>query len=117
LNEGPDIQHKPPFKAESDFGFENDGRVPITGPDIFPDDPPDADTPASAAKLLDSLLLGTSDLSKIGARVVILAYCDRRCQRRPKSFRELGDWLGCSHTAARQKVSTFFRIIKGEIED
>ncbi|MGA2685906.1 MAG: hypothetical protein ABSF51_12730 [Verrucomicrobiota bacterium] len=48
MTEGPDIQRKPPFKAESGFGFENGERVPVTP---TPTDPPEL---ALLLELLDA---------------------------------------------------------------
>ena len=31
MSAGPDIQYKPPFKGEADFGYECGERVPVTG--------------------------------------------------------------------------------------
>jgi hypothetical protein len=90
------------------FGFSEDGdRVPVVRPDV--DD--DSETPGTersgmdVEQLIDALISGNADTVHIGERAVMLSFLMPRCAYRPKSLRELGARLGCSHVAARDKLN------------
>jgi hypothetical protein len=93
------------------FGFSDDGeRVPIVRP-ADDDGDGDGETPGTdrrgidVEQLIDALLSGNADATRIGERAVLLAYLMPRCTYRPRSLRELGARLGCSHVAARDKLN------------
>jgi hypothetical protein len=55
----------------------------------------------------------------VGERVLILAFMCPWVYGRPENLRELGARLGCSHTAARAKVSrlrAYFASQRGKME-
>jgi hypothetical protein len=56
-------------------------------------------------QILAWLASGHADAQTIGGRVLMLAYIMPLVDGRPMNLRELGARLGCSHTAARKKVS------------
>ncbi len=65
-------------------------------------------------RLLDLLLAGCRDAAEAGERVAVMAYLMSGCHHRPRSHRELGQFLGCSHTAAADKVARVKAIFAEE---
>ena len=107
-----DIQHAAP-------GFEADGRpVPMAEPNIYFDDPVpvEADTLGGMdlVSFINAMMQGTTSLEQIGARVVLTAFAQPKCFYRPKSLRELADWLDCSHPTAKKKFTTFLSDFAGD---
>ena len=112
MSDDLDIQHDTP-------GFEADGRpVPIVEPDIYFDDPPAPENArgGDAVQFINAMMQGTTSLEKIGARVVLASYALPKCLYRPKSLRELADWLDCSHPTAKKKFTTFLSEFVGDFD-
>jgi hypothetical protein len=101
---------------EMPLAFDDDGRpVPVTLPAVYDA----ADTPEAAgldaAVLLDAVLLGTTGPAEVGERVILLSFCLPQIQTAPKSFRELGARLGCSHETARRKLTALLQHLRGKL--
>ena len=93
-------------------GFEADGRpVPTVEADIYFDDPAHVEGDAlggmDVTQFINALMQGTTSLEKIGARVVLASFANPKCLYRPKSLRDLANWLDCSHPTAKKKFTTF----------
>lgn len=115
MSDGPDIQHKPAFKGEHGFGFDDAGeRVPVAW--TAPGDAPDGGG-VDVEQVLDLLMLGNADAQRVGERAILLAYLMPRCARRPQNLRQLGARIGCSHEAARQKLDRLRADFAKEITD
>jgi hypothetical protein len=111
-----DIQHDQP-------GFEADGRpVPIVLPEVYNEPPANDAARIDAGQLLNALLIiGKNDgskpeLAKIGEMVLLLGY-ETKSEYGAKNLRELGNWLGCSHVAARDKLNRLKAVFAREVAD
>lgn len=108
-----------PFRlAEGDaLGFEGNGeRVPVAWPADHDEEPQDVGG-VEIEQVLDLLMVGTVDARRIGERAVMLSYLMPRCLNRPKTLRELGCRLGCSHVAARARLTKLRREFAKEMAD
>jgi hypothetical protein len=102
-----------PFRLQDGdaFGFADDGElVPIVPPEIYNEPLANDAFRIDAGQFLNVLLLfskdarSKTDLSKISEMVVLLGYT-AKCHDGPKSLREAGKWLGCSHVAASNRLN------------
>ena len=91
--------------------FENsdDGEPGHPVPVVFPiyGDEPQPDAGLELEPVLDMLLCGCRSTQAIGERALCLAFLMERCAGRPRTLRELGAFMGCSHVAARARLNRF----------
>jgi hypothetical protein len=113
------IQHKASVKNEAGFAFEDGERVPITEAEIHTDDPPADGRPSGLTieQFANVILIGNPSLAKIGERFLLWAYKAQLGAFAPKTLRELGGRLGCSHVAAGDRLNRLQAEIAGELPD
>jgi hypothetical protein len=99
------------FYIVDGIGWEGGERVPVVEPAAQGEE---AHRPegVEVEPFLDALLTAAKDSTEVGERVVFLAYLLSKqggsgVATGPKSLRELGLWLGCSHVAAATRLNTF----------
>jgi hypothetical protein len=100
----------------SDIAFDDSGRpVQTVEPEVYNEPDPE---PAGLelVPLLEWFLIGARDAGEVGQRLVLLGYLIR-APGAPRSLRELAVWFGCSHTAARRRVSRFKADFARELQD
>lgn len=103
MSEGPDIQ--PDYAAGTEPDFESDHRpVPTVEPDIYFDDPPPPPADFELEPFLDFLILGAKTRDDIADKVLFLAFLMPRVLRRPKTFIDLGLWMGVTGTTAKARL-------------
>jgi hypothetical protein len=86
-------------------GFDDDGTlIATTTANTLPQCDP-LYAPSLSGATLDCVITART-LAEIGERAVLLAYVLKSFTA-PKNLRELGHRLGCSHTAARTRLSKF----------
>lgn len=110
--------HDDILPPEMPLAFDQDGRpCVVTEPAAHDDPEPDECGGLEIEPILDALMVGAPGLEDIGARVVLFAFMMPRSRQRPKCLRELGAWLGCSHTAAAGRLAKLRRILASELRD
>ena len=94
------------------IGWEGGERVPVVEPSAQEETLPGSKG-VEVEPFLDALLTAAKDSTEVGERVVFLAYMLSQLKESPgvatgpKSLRELGLWLGCSHVTAGARLNTF----------
>ncbi len=79
--------------------------VPVVFPEVY--DEPQPDAGLEIEPVLDMLLCGCHSTQAIGERALCLAFLMQGCVGRPRTLRELGAFMGCSHVAARARLNRF----------
>jgi hypothetical protein len=113
MNDGPNIQHKAAHTGEPGFAFEAGQRVPIVEPEIFSthEPPEDSSRQADPRRILSAEFLLSVIVTKAiaqkgtGEETALLLAFDCKCAGAPKTSRELGTLLGCSHVAALARLT------------
>jgi hypothetical protein len=107
------------ISPEMPAAFDADGRpIPVTEPVYDPGATADPEPiRLDVEQFIIALVTAAPTLEDIGERVLITAYL-MHLDGAPENLRDLGGRLGCSHTMARRRVSTFcahFREELGEL--
>ena len=110
----PDDQE--PEAPELPVAFDEEGRPVATTDPIYepPTDEPDR-THMLTAAVLDFALIGMN-LEAVAERNLFVAYL-MKTPRAPKTLRDLGTRLGCSHVVAGRRVNRFKRQLAEELKN
>jgi|ERR1039458_2227 hypothetical protein len=115
MNAGPNIQHKPAYKGDAGFAFEDGQRVRTSDAEIFFDDAAPVAAGLDLEPFLDFLLRGSKTSQDISDRVLCLAYLMPGVSLRPRTFSELALWLDVkSSSTAKSKLEALLPIFKRE---
>ena len=95
--------------------LQGDGKLESIWWPSFEEEAPEGGV--DVEQVLDLLMSCKVSTARIGERAVLLSYLMPRCISRPKTLRELGSRLGCSHVAARDKLTKLKREFAEELAD
>jgi hypothetical protein len=82
-----------------------------------PEEPRPANDGLDLEPVLAFLISDAAQVETVGERVLMLAYLMPLVHGRPNNIRELGDRLGCSHTAALKKVSRLKAVFIDDLHE
>ena len=117
MNDGPDIQHKPPASTGlPGYAYEAGGVVPIAEPEIYGDEPPQESPPRlDTAQLLDVILDGARNNDEIATNVLILAMLLKR-PTAPATMSQFAARLDVSRTTGRRIWTAIFQSLQAKLK-